>query len=320
MRIWIINNTKFGYKNNNADWFTQMLRYFDESFISYLQKMVKPDDTLIHLGNLFDNSDHINTLILNGVQDLFERISNIIPVKLLVGANDLHSRSRSNKINAMNIFKHFDKIKIISEPIIKNNILLLPWTKTPINDLLDAPEIVFMNSDYLNYNSDLVIEKLKNKKVFCGFYNDYLVDDSVVRIGAPYQLEKTSENKGFCVFDFNKNKHIFVENKFSPRFKTITITNEEQLDDLDAEDIKYNYVNIIIDKSLVGSKKIKMDVLLSKYDFKNITYINNETVVEEFTNETDIDIINICREHLKDSKPSVIEEFEKIVKLKQERY
>lgn len=320
MRIYLINNTKFGYKNNNAIWLDQMLNYFEESFIPFIQKMVKPGDLLVHMGNLFDNSDHINTLVLNSVQDLFEKISDIIPIKFLVGSNDLHSGSKNNKINSMNVFKHFNQTQIISEPTIKNNILFLPWTKSPIQHLIDIPDTVFMNSDYLNSNSDLVINKLKGKKVFCGFYNDYFVDNDIIRIGSPYQLEKTSEKKGFCVFDFSKNKHVFVENKFSPVFKTITISDEEQLKNLDAENIKYNYVDVVIDQTKLGKKKIKIDVLLSKFNFRNVSYINNETVVDEFVDNTDMDIVNICRERIKLSNPLVIDEFEKIVKLKTERY
>ena len=319
MRIWILNNTKFGYKNNNQIWLEQMLKYFNESFIPLLKKKVSKDDILVHLGNLFDSSDNINTLILNSVQELFERIADIIPIKFLVGSNDLYSVSKNNKINVINIFKHFNKIEIISEPKIENNILFLPWTKTPINNLLNVPEVVLMNSDYLNYNADLVLDKLKDKTVFCGFYNDYKIDN-IIRVGAPYQFEKTSENKGFCVYDTIKNKHTFIENTFSPRFKTITITSEDQIENLDIEDIKYNYVNVVIDQSLIGSKKIKMDVLLSKYDFKNVSYINNEEVIDEIVDDTNLDIINICRERLKESDPDVIEEFEKIVKLKTEKY
>ena len=69
MKIWIINNTKFGYKNNSKEWLQNMLDYFDNHFIPFIQKNAKPGDILIHLGNIFNTSETINisTLLLIGL-------------------------------------------------------------------------------------------------------------------------------------------------------------------------------------------------------------------------------------------------------------
>ena len=56
MKYWIINNTKFGYKNNNKEYLNSMIDYFYSFFIPFIQSKSKPGDVLIHLGNLFSNS------------------------------------------------------------------------------------------------------------------------------------------------------------------------------------------------------------------------------------------------------------------------
>ena len=321
MKLWLVSNTKFGYKNNNPEWLTNQLNYFRVSFIPLLQKNFKPDDKLIHCGNLFANTDQISTNTLNLVQDLFEEISNIIPVIFLVSGNDIPSGYKTNKNNSLNVFKHFKNIKICTEPILEENILYLPWTKTPIRDLNNtSANIIIMSTDYLNYNCDLVKQSLKDKISFCGFYDNYQIDDAITTIGSPYQFEKTSDKKGIIVYDINKSKTLFVDNKTSPKFKTITITTEEDIKDLDADYINKNYVSVIVDQSLIESKKIKIDILLSQYNFQNINYINKKVDELEVSTES-WEVVELCREQIKKANnSSLMAEFEKIVKLKQERY
>lgn len=316
MRLWLLSNTKFGYKNNNPEWLANQLKYFD-TLIPFLQKNIKPGDKLVHFGNLFANPD-INNHTLNLVQELFEIISNIVPITFLVGANDI---SKSNKNSSLNIFKYFKNIDIISDSATDENILYLPWTKTPIRNLSDnKSSIVLMSTDYLNYNCDLVKQSLKDKIAFCGYYDDYRVDDMITTIGAPYQFEKTSDKKGLIVYDIDKEKSLFVDNKVSPKFKTITITTEEDLKDLDSDYINKNYVSVIVDQSLIESKKIKIDILLSNYNFQNINYINKKE--EEFETEMESwNVIELCREQIKKANNELLtSEFENIVKIKQERY
>ena len=105
MRTWIISNTKFGYKNGNAQWLSQMMGYFNTEFIQHLEKKAKQGDILIHLGNLFDGSEHISTTVLNSVQDLFERLSSYIPIKILTGSGDIANGSKNNSVNSINVFQ-----------------------------------------------------------------------------------------------------------------------------------------------------------------------------------------------------------------------
>ena len=82
MRLWLLSNTKFGYKNNNQEWLNNMFNYFETIYIPFINKNVKEGDILIHLGNLFDNPEHINTETFNRTQKIFENISSIISFTL----------------------------------------------------------------------------------------------------------------------------------------------------------------------------------------------------------------------------------------------
>jgi len=313
MRLWLLSNTKFGYKNNNQEWLNNMFNYFETIYIPFINKNVKEGDILIHLGNLFDNPEHINTETFNRTQKIFENISSILPIYFLVGKNDISNNNID--INSINIFKNFKNINIITEPTEIGNILLLPWLKFPIGIINES------SKDYIIFNLDSsTIKELikKDKNIYCGFNLDKSVNDNITNIGSPYQFEKTSSDKGFFVVDVDKNKSIFVENKFNPKYKTITITSEEQLKDLDRDDIEKNYVNVVIDQELINDKKIKIDILLSQYDFKNITYINGETKEMEIVNNNDINIISICRENITDE--STLKEFDNIVSIYKEKY
>jgi len=320
-KLWLISNTKFGYKNNNIEWRNMMIEYFEQSFIPFLEKNYKEGDKLIHLGNLFYNADNIPIDTLNIVMNLIEKISNIIPLTFLVGYHDIPNSYKNNSYNSMNIFKYNKNITIIDKAKIIDNIMFMPWTKTPIRELNEnVCKYVIFNSDYLNYNADLVRKKLIDKKSFCGFYDDYLDDGEIIRLGAPYQLEKTNFNKGFMVIDTEKDKKIFIPNKFSPTFKTITIRSEDEITQLDANDVKYNHVNLVVDQSLIESKKLKLDILLSKFDFENVTYVGEKQSIEPIISDS-MNIIDICREKVKQTdNQDIIDEFERIVKLKEERY
>ena len=149
MRIWILNNTRFGYKNNSKEWSKTQFDYFYNFYIPFLQKNKKEGDIIIHLGNFFNNSESINTSILNLSLDLISTITKIIPMYLMVGEND--RPTQDNIINTLNIFKHQKDIKIFTHTTIieENNkkIKLIPNSKQVFKDLYDDYDYVFLNNN-----------------------------------------------------------------------------------------------------------------------------------------------------------------------------
>ena len=95
-KIFIISNTQFNISKNlsTKEWLKNMDYYFNNSFIPYLKENKKPNDILIHLGNLTSKTKTINLEVLTFIQDTFEKISSILPAYLqqteMVTSNQIH--------------------------------------------------------------------------------------------------------------------------------------------------------------------------------------------------------------------------------------
>ena len=306
MKLWIISNTKFGYKNNNKEWSKNMLEYFENFFIPFIQKNAKPDDKLIHLGNIFNSSESVNISLLLTIRNLFVKISQIIPIIILDGYNE--------KTGISNILQNTNQIENNTSKI--NNVHLISSDKKTLNQITDQP-IILLNS---RIDTD-ILKKFPNTLFFCGFYDDMKEDDNIIHVGAPYQLDNTSPNKGFYVLDTKTKKYKFIRNTYSPNYNTITITNISQIEEIDYEYVNNNKVSIVIDKSLVDEKKIQVDILLSKYNFKSISYINENNEENENIDATITNMEELIKEKIKNSdNHNLMSEFENILKIYKERY
>lgn len=308
MKYWIINNTKFGYKNNSKEWNQNMFDYFKNQFIPFIKKHSKPNDKLIHLGNIFNSSESVNIELLLNVQKLFIKLSSIIDIIILDGYNE--------KTNISSIFKNTYQGDDLINRINYSTNEFIPYNEKII-DNINNQKIIFLN----NRIDKNILKKYSNTLFICGYYDDRLEEDNVIRVGALYQFEKTTSDKGFYVIDSKTLKYKFIKNSYSPIYKTIKITNISQLNDLDENFINNNKVKAIIDKKLIDEKKIKIDLLLSKYNFKSIEYINDDENEDGFVNNTTINIEELILDKMKNSdNEKLLSEFKKIMKIYKEKY
>jgi hypothetical protein len=305
MKYWIINNTKFGYKNNSKEWSQNMLDYFENHFIPFLTKHTKPGDKLIHLGNIFNATENVNVELLLSVKELFQKMN--IEIIIVNGYNEKTGISKLFEYNQ------------IGEP-------LITYVETPIKEFIPYGHKVIENipnKGYVFINSRIdkdILKKYPNVIFFCGYHDDRLEEENVIYVGAPYQFDGTSEDKGFYVLDTTTLKYKFVKNNFSPKYNTITITDISQIDDLNEDFINKNIVSLIVDKTLIDDKKIKLDVLLSKYNFKSVRYIDDVQEVD-FVDSPSMNMEELIREKIKNSdNQELMSEFENIIKIYKEKY
>ena len=108
-KIFIISNTNFNLSKNlsSKEWLKNMDYYFYNEVVPYLTNNTQPNDILIHLGNLLCKTKTIDLTVLKFIQDLFEKISKILPIYIIEGENDILS---------LNILKNINNIEIIREP------------------------------------------------------------------------------------------------------------------------------------------------------------------------------------------------------------
>jgi DNA repair exonuclease SbcCD nuclease subunit len=76
-RAFIVSDTHFGARSNSVEWLDEMMDWFENDFIPRVTTEYKPGDILIHNGDVFDNRQSVNLLVLHKGITLFEKLSDI---------------------------------------------------------------------------------------------------------------------------------------------------------------------------------------------------------------------------------------------------
>jgi hypothetical protein len=87
MKIAVINNTNFGYKNNSKEISDMMFKYFNSDVIPKLKKNMDKIDSVVIIGDIFYNTSNICSSIFNKTQDILSEISNICKLVLITDKN-----------------------------------------------------------------------------------------------------------------------------------------------------------------------------------------------------------------------------------------
>lgn len=318
-KIFIISNTQFNTSKNltTKEWLKNMSNYFNDEFIPYLKQNKRDNDILIHLGNLTSKTKNINLDVLKFIQETFKNISEILPVYILQGENDTHISNILNNIKDVEIITESKEVEIL----LKQTFTMLPYnTKLEDIDKFDS-DYCFCNFDINTAQKSLIIKKLsKYQKCYCGFYNKNGVIKNIKMLGSPYNLDK-DDKKGFIVLETYENKDKFILNKTSPSFKKIIINEYIDLE-LDKSIFLNNYVSLTLNKKLFNDNKLKIDMLLSENEFKQISYTDDEIKQDKDLIQLDgksVSLKEMISEYIiksnVDNKDELLKEFEKITKL-----
>jgi hypothetical protein len=320
-KIFIISNTNFNLSKNlsNKDWLKNMYNYYYNEFVPYLKDNVKPNDILIHLGNLLCKTKSIDLNVLKFVQTLFEKISEILPIYIISGENDSLS---------LNILKNFKNIELITESkeieiLVEQKFAMLPFN-TSIDDIYKFDsDYCFLNFDYLNSpKKDMIVSKLKTfKKCYNGFYDKNSITANIKNLGAPYNID-SDDKKGFIVLDTYHDKDKFIQNKLSPNFKKIYINNEDDLK-ISKDILKNNYISLNINKRLLVDNKLKIEMIMSEFDIINVTYSDDDNIKDKIDilelNENSLSlnemIVDYINQSQSENKEQILKEFKMIVEL-----
>jgi len=297
MKVWILNNTKF---DKNVDYNL----YFETEFIPLLKKFSKDGDILVHLGNIFSNSDTINIKTLNNVIKLLSDVSEIIPIYFLDGYDT----------ELLKLLKQLKNTIVVDKPLSINSLKLIPKTFNIPGNIDIVDKYIFINSQI---DKDVLFGIDKN--FICGFSDTILVEQNVTYVGSPYQFNKKS-SYGIYVLDIESGKKKYFENNINSKFQKYRLTSIDQLESFDTEYIKNNEISIEIDKSLILEKTLKIEVLLNKFDFKSITYINDDND-DELIDNTSLDMEKLLLEKINASdNQDLAIEFKKILELYKNKY
>jgi len=325
MKLAIIGDSHFGVKKNNSVFLNSQLRFFNERFFPYIEK--NNIDTIIYLGDFWDNRNTININVLNEIDKLIIEQFNKYNTYILVGNHDTFMRSTID-IHSLKPFRHLKNITIVDETmqidLDGKSCLLVPWQ-------VDNKEFIKKVADKNLYN-DLCFGhfeingfNLNNTKV-CDFgilpdvfFNNYGItfsghfhcrkklerDEKIIQyIGSPYELTRADINqeKGFVVLDTDTMKYEFINNNISIKHKQFTYPEEFK-----KEDIIGNIVDVVVD---IGNdhdekefQKYMLEIdsyspytvdlkLLNNVDIQSKSDYNVQTteeLIEEYINDTDYD-------------------------------
>jgi len=273
MRLFLISDTHFGVRNNSKEWLEIQENYFRNFFIPNLKQRVKEGDILLHLGDVFDNRTSINLNVMNVAYKIFEEISKIIPVHIIVGNHDIYNK-KTNEINSLLVFKNIKNIHIYETPTViklgnKFSALLMPWVENveDFNNFLENPlyesDFLFCHTDInnLKFNKNSIIENginqkelYKFKRVFSGHIHWGQKIGNIHMIGNPYELTRSDGDniKKIVIYDLETDEEEWIENNYTPKFKKIHI---DYLLNHSLEELSFlmtnNFVDILIPQTKV---------------------------------------------------------------------
>lgn len=250
MKIFLISNTRFGYRRGDRGWHGTFVRYFEDELIPLLKERSRPGDTLVHLGGLFDSPTTVSTDIATDVVDLFKRITAILPTHIIPSYRDLTLKGSclpgivlrdlvSVRLSGFNV-----------GPKEGGRILLSPTIG--LNPLMEG--VVYVGAD------------------------THSRSDSAVHVGPPYPIDREGVY-GVVVLDCNKGRDLLVPNQGSPRFSSIIISSEEDMISVDPEFVSKNRVTATVDVTTFKEKMGVVDLFLSRHKFYKVVILEPEPEV-----------------------------------------
>jgi UDP-2,3-diacylglucosamine pyrophosphatase LpxH len=275
---------------------------FYEFVIPFLEKNAKEGDILIHLGDLFDNRTSIPIITLNKVEKILKKLSQILPIHMIVGNHDLFNKG-TNEVNSVRLFSYLsENIHVYEATHVLNfndkKIVLMPWVEKRV-DMIN--EIKSHSGDYLFCHSDLngcrmhlnsvahrnpdkidVNEFKSFKKVFSGHVHIRQISENFEFIGSLYQMDRNDmgDKKGITILDIDSGEITFEENKYSPVFRKYKVLKDEDIEKIDEIKDTKDYIDLVISNNLlINNRKLrrKLEIILEKGNFASVEYIDDIT-------------------------------------------
>ena len=240
-RAFIVSDTHFGARSNSIEWLDMMKDWFNSDFIPKVREHYQPGDILIHCGDVFDNRQSVNLLVLHEGIRLFEELSSIFVdgVYVIAGNHDV-MRKTSNEVSSLDVLKYIPRVHIIKEPIVADfpntKALFMPWRSNDEEEKLCIKEnethlchymFCHTNIRHLKFDNSRDVEEglnlddlIKFRRVYSGHIHWGQSRGNVTMIGNPYQMTRSDagNKKGWYILDLNDGKEQFFENEYSPKF------------------------------------------------------------------------------------------------------
>jgi len=265
-RAWMITDTHLGVRNNSIEWLEIMKEYFQNFFIPLLKREKKEGDFLVHVGDVFDSRHSLNLLVMNEGISIFEEISKIMPIVIILGNHDIYKKN-SNDVNSVKILKWIPNIKVLEEPevivISGKKLLFMPWRAGHAEELEciqnNPADFMFCHTEMqgLKFNKSTTIEtgldmkEIKNfRKVYAGHIHFAQQKGNFRMLGCPYPMTRSDINneKGIWCLDLITEEEHYFPNDVSPKFIRMIFEKVLEMEEKEAKEyFKNNFVDILVD-------------------------------------------------------------------------
>lgn len=302
-----------GVRSNSQEWLYMIKDYFENFFIPLIKREGNEGSFIMHCGDVFDSRHSMNLLVMNETLDIFEKISKIMPILIIVGNHDVF-RKESNEINSLKVLKWLPNILIFEEPQSVQTkyakLLMMPWRKSVedeincINNSYDDYVFCHTNVRGLKYNRYTEIETgielvtlSKFKKVYSGHIHYAQSIENFRNLGCPYQMTRSDigNTKGIWHINFEDNSERFFENNYSPKFMKILF---EKVLEMEIEDInalfKNNFVDVLVDPkwSLIFPFSTFSDEIVDYKKLEFLPHLGKTVDLEDSETDSDVSLEN----------------------------
>lgn len=319
MKIAMIADLHFGIKKGDPTFIDSQMRFFKNQLVPEL-KAANINDLFI-LGDVFDTRQTLNTQVLNHVIFLFRHVLKDFNIQIIVGNHDMYLTTDTS-VNSLKILDLLPNVTVYENPtdltIDGKEILMLPWC----TDYTKADELITRKYDYCFCHADIIgfdmgggrlsengfyaknllnlIDHVYSGHYHNGVHREYLNNQSITYLGAPYQLTRIDRDgiRGYHILDFVTGERSLIENKVSIKFTKHMYPN------VNLDLVKGNVVDMEVPYEFVDqSKKIadyvaKLEKLHPAYPVNIIHLLNEEEIDETEFNTDNLNIITLFKNYL----------------------
>jgi DNA repair exonuclease SbcCD nuclease subunit len=276
------------YKKNSSFFDSHIQPSLDYFYDECAKRKV---DAIFHLGDFFHVKETVATEALTKAYRYVEKISKLAPNFYLVGNHDSYMKD-NHSIHLLETFKPLVKVvdtqyeyidfgdfrfhftsyakeeEIIgvlkSKIVMRNNGFDFFFGHFGLNNF------VMQQDNYTDQYSSLTKEMFTSfKRAWFGHFHFHQQQDNCMYISSPFQSKHGDEQgqHGFVFYDTDTDTNEFVENQFSPQFRTIVL-DEENLKELMESQNHFWRVYYPPGMNRDVLNKLQEKMIVSNYDVK----------------------------------------------------
>ena len=338
MKLPIICDTHFGFKNDSPIFREYFNNFFTNIFFPYLDKHEIKE--IVHLGDLMDRRKYVNFETAKYVRENFiEQLEKRqVKMHVMLGNHDVYYKNTNSVNGIRELFSVSPSVKLYEDfqdvTICDSSFAIFPW----ICDENHQRFLEFIKNSkstialgHLELYGFEVLRGIRSEEgmssnlfdkfemVFSGHYHQKNGDGHINYLGTQYDMTfaDVDETKGFHVFDTETRKLEFIINP-QKMFYRLVYDDSQEIEYPNFSRYKNSYVKLIVKNKKSGKAFDRYISKLYQEEPHEVNIIEEYELLESSTDEIDItqDTLSIIYSDIDDSEnyePEVLNSLKKIM-------